>query len=131
MSIEKLITRNSNNKLKAVLLGSALTLSGFALSACATENDGLGGTSQEDIAQKESTNSGITYSYLKDGSRITSYGQDGLSNVLAHCDGKDMVERVDHFDNGYDGSGNGIERSVNHPACADGMLTPEDFKIPG
>lgn len=114
--------------LRTFALGSALALSGLALSACSSDEYG----NEPDNSTLAETTSGnaISHEYRQDGTRLTAI-DDLFSSVLAYCDGHDLIEQTRHYKRYDSGSGNSIERSVEHPACIDGRLTPEDFKIPG
>lgn len=62
--------------------------------------------------------------YYDDGSRQIDYDHADFTTVFEFCDGQDLVEetQVESY-----GGASDIERSVDHAACDDGMLTPEDF----
>jgi hypothetical protein len=66
------------------------------------------------------------YTYYANGTRWTDFENDGgaLGGSFEWCEGADLVAQTTTYYN----SGNSRERSVAHPACADGKLTPEDFK---
>ena len=70
----------------------------------------------------------VRNTYTGAGHRITVYTSEDYGTTIersyAYCDGPDLVER----DSGYLG-GSSTMRSVAHPACADGKLTPSDFKL--
>ncbi len=65
--------------------------------------------------------------YHQNGTRTLRYrNQEYLyADIFQTCDGKDLLEQTEDFGK----SGNAPERSVGHPACADGVLTPQDFAI--
>jgi hypothetical protein len=65
--------------------------------------------------------------YHQNGTRTLRYGNQDFSyaNIFQVCDGKDLLEQTEDFGK----SGNAPERSVDHPACADGVLSPDDFAI--
>lgn len=75
------------------------------------------------------TNAGPTVEteYYSSGMRIIYYKDDdgAYSDVLQFCDGPDLLEQTSF---NYR-SGNAPARSVGHAACADGVLTPEDFEV--
>jgi hypothetical protein len=48
-------------------------------------------------------------------------------NIYGSCHGKDLVEQGQAYGSGRSST---IERSPDHPACADGRLTQEDFPAP-
>ncbi len=56
------------------------------------------------------------------------YYQD--SQTIRYCEGGDMVETHAHIKSGDNGIGVGgsASRSVEHPACDDGVLTEADFE---
>jgi hypothetical protein len=75
----------------------------------------------------------ISYKYTDDGKRIATYN-DGVNGVLeghwmqsiySFCEGNDLLDQL----GAWDTAGGSISRSPNHPACDDGRLTAEDFKI--
>ena len=109
---------NTFNKLALV---TALGLGSLGLAACgeAPEN--------KDVTIEMKGNGNVSHQYLDDGSRITKiHGR--FSDTLAYCDGDDLVEQTHHHKYMNSGSGNAIARSVDHPACDDGRLSPEDFQ---
>jgi len=71
----------------------------------------------------------VTAEYLENGSRVLSFRHS--NNDWAHtvveqfCDGPYLMEISDNYrEDAFDGSD-------IHDACADGRLTPEDFRLPG
>ncbi len=68
--------------------------------------------------------------YFANGTRKLLFSGDGSkyqSPIFEFCDGPDLVEQADVA---YTDLTNPTLRSVNHPACDDGQLTPEDFVAP-
>ena len=70
--------------------------------------------------------------YTDDGRKITvlpgnKYSDDKIF-ITSYCEGSDLVtfseQRVNRCAAG------GVDRSVDHPVCADGRLTESDFKSP-
>ena len=83
---------------------------------------------------------GITYQtkYFDDGTRLIKFsGQEVHSpdygytpnDIYEFCDGRDLVEETLTYVGGNGELPESLSRSVNHPACADGKLTPSDFTI--
>jgi hypothetical protein len=64
--------------------------------------------------------------YHPNGTRELIYQdpEDRFANIIQVCDGKDLIEQSSY----HLSSGNSLERSVGHAACADGQLTPLDFE---
>lgn len=108
-----------------------LGLASFALASCSQESSG---TTDHDTPSATSTaGQSIKQAYLADGTRLTTYPDGGgaFADVLAYCDGPDLVEQTSRFGEGYlygGSSGNSIDRSIDHPACTDGRLTASDFE---
>ena len=101
----EILTGLRNVGLSAVLIGSA---------ACGTSS-GESGPPTTMPGQVEVSNR-----WGEDGSRRYTVSGGGLGvTFLTECDGPDMVE--------VNINAGTVERSVGHPACADGRLTPEDF----
>lgn len=81
----------------------------------------------------------VTHKYTPSGKRITSI-EDTLDRrpqiadlvvgrtIISYCDGQDLID----IDAGtaYYNPDDIYERTLNHPACSDGKLTPEDFTVP-
>lgn len=65
--------------------------------------------------------------YHQNGTRTLRYRNQDYSyaDIFQACDGKDLLEQTEDFGK----SGNAPERTVDHPACADGVLTPDDFVV--
>lgn len=105
----------------ALALGVAVT----GLASCGASED----TSHNAVETESIQGPRVTQTYFDDGSRLTDYKNDNedYSDVFSYCDGLDLVDQTSY---NYK-SGNAIDRSVAHPACADGKLTPADFKIAG
>ncbi len=107
-----------------------IPLFAIALTGCSGDNDRTPPTPEERAQEAERKALGTDAEYLPNGNRLITYRNDELgeySDILQSCDGLDLLEQTD--DNGR--SGNASSRSVDHPACEDGRLTPEDFKLPG
>lgn len=94
------------------------TLSALGLTACGAE------PSADSVDQKAEKKVGVHYTYTTDGKRLSRFsGPEYLTDVVAFCDGDDLVEITERSRYG----GGSIERSTSHQACEDGQLTPEDF----
>lgn len=90
---------------------TALSLSlimGLGVSACSSEASG---------AEEAPRNERVEITYLDDGTRYT---ESSTSSFQSFCDGSALIDMT------YRG---GISRSVDHAACEDGQLTPEDFAL--
>lgn len=108
----------------------SVPLFAVALFGCGSDSDSPSAAEQQ--RQKMVTESPtIEAEYFANGTRQPSYKNIHHDRPYAHiyqvCDGPDLLEQSD---NAYR-SGNAIFRTINHPACADGKLAPEDFAIPG
>jgi hypothetical protein len=113
---------------------SGLAVAGCFLSACSAPSS-VEQTETEIIEEGELPNSSeVSESiFTSDGRRITLVPsvvglQDEAIAITEYCiggSGGDLItiseQRV------YRGAGGGIDRAVGHAACADGILTPEDF----
>lgn len=112
--------------LRTAGLAIAVGLASLTLAACGNDS----GERSEAIPTETAEGAGVSYTYFEDGSRLTQYSDSGFADILAFCDGPDMLEQTDFATAAYK-AGNAIFRSVDHPACADGKLTASDFKIAG
>jgi hypothetical protein len=125
MKFEQLRSRPLRTLGLAVATGAAA----IALVSCGGEaTDAQSFTATDTIKE-----AGVEHTYYDDGSRLTEYTDEAgdYSDVWAYCDGPDMVEQT-AYNGGYKAAaGNAQTRSVAHPACADGKLTPSDFQIAG
>lgn len=95
-----------------------LSLAGLlAIGGCGGEAENNTDEIQEGEIEREIT-------YYDDGSRKIDFDNDDVTTIFEFCDGQDLVEatQVESY-----GGASSIERSVDHAACDDGMLTPEDF----
>jgi len=108
--------------LRSGLTIAALGIAGLALASCGDDESTL--TYSDSPVVHTEDGSGATYLYLEDGSRLTDYDNELFSDMISTCDGPDLVDQTAY---GYK-SGNAPERSVGHPACADGVLTSFDFE---
>lgn len=110
---------------KRVVLTGALLLGGITLAACADE--GAGGTPSPQNSSNAQPH--IEAEYYSSGARIVRYvDETGLyADILQVCDGDDLLEQTEFVKVGYGAGGAASDRSVNHPACDDGVLTREDF----
>lgn len=118
--------------METLKLGMQRTVAGVifcmvALSGCGGDKES---TPEESRREAIESAAGIEAEYLPNGNRIISYDHDNrkYANILQVCEGRDLLEQTSALGKT---SGNAIFRSVGHPACEDGMLTPEDFEIPG
>lgn len=118
---------STGNKLRRTIASVGLCISAIALSACGGTD-----TPPEPKQTEKIENPSTQNTYYEDGTRITTFSDsENYASVLSYCDGPDLLEQT-AFMRGYKrGAGNSIERTPNHPACADGKLTPDDFRIPG
>ncbi|MCA9349325.1 hypothetical protein KC878_04280, partial [Candidatus Saccharibacteria bacterium] len=55
--------------------------------------------------------------------------QENYADIIEFCDGNDLVEQTALSTYGSGAAGNAIARTIDHPACLDGMLTPSDFEV--
>lgn len=124
----------SGNRLRKIATAVLLGVSSLAIASCSRSAE-----SATDNPPKKTDSierSGVHYTYFEDGSRITKYrDQANYADILSFCDGRDLVDQTERFLRpGYSierAAGNSIQRSVNHPACADGKLTSDDFSALG
>ena len=73
----------------------------------------------------------VSAQYYTNGLRVIHYHNDDhqYADILEFCDGPDLVEQtVNPFNEGHSGTGNALERTPKHPACADGRLDAADFE---
>lgn len=107
----------------AFLVAGALTLG-----ACGGDSSPEVKLTPEEEAQKAIDGvPAIEAEYLPNGNRLLKYTNDRrYTDILQVCDGVDLLEQTAR----YSDAGQAPSRSVNHPACADGRLTPEDFQLP-
>lgn len=118
----------SGDRLRKTAAAILLGVSSLAIASCG----GSAESATDSAAKKIDTieQSGAQYTYFDDGSRMTIYqDEDNYADVLSFCDGRDLVDQTEFMTYFEKGAGNSIERSVDHPACADGKLTPDDFRI--
>lgn len=112
----------------------------LGLTACGSESEPKTTPAQE--TETSSTgNSGdfkIYYEYTPTGKRTTTFsgpqddgGWNKYPEKIAYCEGLDFVEDtlITRYNSGAAGASS--ERIESHPACEDGKLTPEDFRISG
>lgn len=126
MSIERL-----GNKSRAALLG--IPLSFIALTGCAGSDEPdaqIAPTEAAEKAQEEIEKSpGTKITYFANGTRLIEFvntpNRADYSPILQVCDGPDLLEQSEQYGQGAPGS----DRSVDHKACQDGKLTPEDFEL--
>ncbi len=114
--------RQPRNLLRLMMLSGAILVA-----ACGSDEEAI--TDSEPSTANQVT---IETKYFPNGARLISYSNDNgqFADRFQHCDGLDLTEQTELFGPRYDGaSGNAIVRSVGHPACADGVLTPEDFEL--
>ena len=122
MKFEQLTPRRI---IRGAAFALALGVAATGLASCgASEDNSHNATTTESVHGP-----GVTQTYFEDGSRLTEYEDDNenYSNVFSYCDGTDLVDQTSY---NYK-SGNAISRTVEHPACADGRLIAEDFKVAG
>jgi|GEM_PF-5794854 len=120
-------TIKNRNRLLALPL--ALTL-GLGLTACGGSKGG-----NEHKETSVTGNSAVQSGGIKSSTTFYNNGTRELKidrlNIEEVCDGPDLVETSYYLTRfGDGGSGMSIDRSVNYPGCADGKLTPSDFKLP-
>lgn len=63
----------------------------------------------------------------QDGQRqteIQNSNDSWIGEVYSYCDGTDLLDVMDA------GRGGSTDRTVDHPACNDGQLKPEEFRVP-
>lgn len=133
MSKGEYMERNSisehkkSNAIRATLVAGGLGVAAL-LTGCSQSS-----TDKVDDAPKPEVKPTVTSEYFSDGTRRLRYtGSEGrlFSTVFESCDGSDLVEQTEYSGHGNGGAGNDLERSVGHPACADGKLTESDFAVP-
>ena len=119
------------NRLRTAGFAIAAGIASLALASCGSDSEDSSSRGATPI--ESMTSSGMEHTYLDDGSRLTTYpgSGDAFSDVLAYCDGSDLVEQTDFNQHYKAGAGNNIARSAGHPACTDGRLTATDFTIEG
>ncbi|MCA9331606.1 hypothetical protein KC968_01550 [Candidatus Saccharibacteria bacterium] len=119
---------SNGNMLRRTTAALALCISAVAVTAC-----GGNAEPERDNGVIETVDqTSVSHTYFEDGSRLTEYKDaDNYAPILSHCDGRDLVDQTNFAKAPYKGAGNAIDRAVDHPACADGRLTPDDFIIPG
>ncbi len=116
-----------SNAIRATLVAGGLGVAAL-LTGCSQSS-----TDKVDDAPKPEVKPTVTSEYFSDGTRRLRYtGSEGrlFSTVFESCDGSDLVEQTEYSGHGNGGAGNDLERSVGHPACADGKLTESDFAVP-
>lgn len=105
-----------------------LTVVGLGLIACGSEDEQK--TSADTLPKGVSSGEvGFKAEVYANGTRKITFSEKGHDfSILQACDGKDLVEITNHI---QASSGNGIQRSPLHRACADdGRLSPADFPTP-
>ncbi len=111
----------ANKRFRRNIIPAAIGGCLFALTGCVS---GSANDSSNDYIEVTTGNSdsGVRYVYYEDGTRATqSYDRYRiLSLVFARCEGKDLIETSGGLKDGA------YDRSVDHPSCQDGRLTPED-----
>lgn len=120
---------STGNKLRRTIVAVGLCLSAVALSAC-----GEAYTPPEPNPKQTEKieNPSTQNTYYEDGTRITTFSDsEDYAPLLSYCDGPDLLDQTAFMQGYKKGAGNSIERTPSHPACADGKLTPDDFRIPG
>ncbi len=86
----------------------------------------------ENVNPANDVNISVEAVYHENGTRTLRYinDDDYYADLFQICDGRDLLEQTAEHGMRADGrSGNAPERSVGHPACADGILTPQDFAL--
>lgn len=116
---------STGNKLRRTTAALALCVSTIALGACGNSSEQPQPSEKiEDISTRDT--------YYEDGTRITTFSDsDNYAPVMSFCDGADLIDQTAFMQGYKKGAGNSIERTPSHPACADGKLTSDDFRIPG
>jgi hypothetical protein len=117
------------NPFRTAGLALAVGLASITLASCG--DDSGSAPKPEDTTAEDAPN--IRADLYPNGTRVLRYINDSgyYADVLQACDGTDLIEQTEFLKYGYGAGGNSVERSVNHPACADGKLTASDFKIAG
>ena len=93
---------------------------GLLLAACGTDDPVV-----DKPSINETVSNDITAKYFEDGTRLLVLPEN-FYDVLQFCDGMDLV---DVSSSTYVEAGSSVARTINHPACADGRLTPSDFTL--
>ena len=90
-------------------------------------------STEETAKNIETTGEGLSSPvYTGDGRKITVLPTNRYSDekifITSYCESQDLVtvseQRI------FRGAAGGVDRSVDHPACADGILTESDFSLP-
>jgi hypothetical protein len=108
-------------KPKARVAGLILVL-GIGAAACGDNDQPSTPRIEREIEGRFSVND----SY-QDGQRQTEIQNSDdawIGEVYSYCDGNDLLDVMDA------GTGGSTDRTVDHPACNDGKLKPEEFRIP-
>lgn len=115
----------------ATSLIAAVGMIGLASCGSSTQEETLNKTPTPEA--KKAPNIGereVTAVYFSDGSREIKIGDNDYVDTYSYCDGVDLVEQTEIYEPSHESAAGGsISRSVNHPACADGSLTPQDFEL--
>ena len=101
----------------------------IGLAACGDTDDPSPSKNTESGTTTNDGDVKVVHIYTPSGKRITNY-EAALDSVvfdrtLAYCDGTDLVE----MPNGIYENTSSIERSAEHSACRDGVLTESDFDL--
>ena len=105
-------------KRRARRIVGLITVASLGLAAC-----GSSGSSSTEVTHESNQDNSITYKYFDNGTRTINFSDDYYATILDFCDGPDLVEQTKWDSH----AGNNVTRSVDHPACKDGRLDPEDF----
>ena len=114
---------------RMVGVGTAMLLSCVALTGCSNSNSSPqpnGTTSSEESTDNNDFK--IERHFTPSGKMITevifnnSYKDISIDTTYSYCEGNDLVEVS------YWSDLDNRQRSTNHPACADGKITPSDFQ---
>jgi hypothetical protein len=118
---------NKNSTLRKTAAVVLLGISSLTLFACG-DNETDNQPNRTDSVEQ----TGVNHIYFDDGSRLTEYrDSDNYADIKSFCDGHDLVDQTEFKKDIKKAAGNSVERSVGHPACTDGVLTPSDFHISG
>ena len=117
---------------RALLLSAPLFADAFTGCASSKGSDKPPTAAEKAIKEKKEIEESPVFeaTYYPNGTRLLEYKNvpetTYFPSILEICDGLDPVDQTDvAYHSGIGGS----NRSVGHPACADGKLTAEDFEI--